>query len=296
MGYGQKIIQLRKNAQVTQSQLGDYLNVSAQAVSKWERDCAEPDLGTVKKICEFFKISVGEFFEDEPQSAPGEENAADVLQSEPAEKPIGYCVDCGIIVTDKNLGCQSPVVVCDKCQEKRKGIYEGLIQEEHASVESELKGFARKKKKSIIWGSIFAAFVLAAFLAGIILSGTKDAGKIALWTGIALVATYGAYALVGELYFGGGIVLDILEFFIASPIKLPGIIFGLDMDGLIFFVVVKVLFAILGFSFGLAMFVAGVLVGMIVSTIAFPISMSKANKEIKGLKTKLKSETDTETD
>ena len=296
MGYGQKIIQLRKNAQVTQSQLGDYLNVSAQAVSKWERDCAEPDLGTVKKICEFFKISVGEFFEDEPQSAPGEEKAADVLQSESAEKTIGYCVDCGIVVTQKNLGCQLPRVVCDRCQEKRKAIYEEQKQEEIASVESELKGFESKKKKSIIWGSIFAAFVLAAFLAGIILSGTKDAGKIALWTGVAVFATYGAYALVGELYFGGGIVLDILEFFIASPIKLPGIIFGLDMDGLIFFVVVKVLFAILGFLFGLAMFVAGVLVGMIVSTIAFPISMSKANKEIKGLKTKLKSETDTETD
>lgn len=292
MGYGQKIIQLRKNAQVTQSQLGDYLNVSAQAVSKWERDCAEPDLGTVKKICEFFKISVGEFFEDEPQSALGEEKVADVLQSEPAEKTIGYCVDCGIVVTQKNLGCQLPRVVCDRCQEKRKAIYEEQKQEEIASVESELKGFESKKKKSIIWGSIFAAFVLAAFLAGIILSGTKDAGKIALWTGVAVVATYGAYALVGELYFGGGIVLDILEFFIASPIKLPGIIFGLDMDGLIFFVVVKVLFAILGFLFGLAMFVAGVLVGMIVSTIAFPISMSKANKEIKGLKTKLKSETD----
>ena len=292
MGYGQKIIQLRKNAQVTQSQLGDYLNVSAQAVSKWERDCAEPDLGTVKKICEFFKISVGEFFEDEPQSAPGEEKAADVLQSESAEKTIGYCVDCGIVVTQKNLGCQLPRVVCDRCQEKRKAIYEEQKQEEIASVESELKGFESKKKKSIIWGSIFAAFVLAAFLAGIILSGTKDAGKIALWTGVAVFATYGAFALVGELYFGGGIVLDILEFFIASPIKLPGIIFGLDMDGLIFFVVVKVLFAILGFLFGLAMFVAGVLVGMIVSTIAFPISMSKANKEIKGLKTKLKSETD----
>ena len=296
MGYGQKIIQLRKNAQVTQSQLGDYLNVSAQAVSKWERDCAEPDLGTVKKICEFFKISVGEFFEDEPQRVPVEEKAADVLQSEPTEKPIGYCVDCGIIVTDKNLGCQSPVVVCDKCQKKRKDIYEGLIQEEHASIASELKEFTRKKKRSIIWGSIFAAAVLAAFLAGIILSGTKDVGIIALLTGIAVVATYGAYAFVGELYFGGGIVLEILDFFLTSPIKLPGIIFGLDMDGLIFFFVLKVLFAILGFLLGVAMLSAGVLIGMIVSTIAFPISMSKANREIEELKTKLKSETVSATD
>lgn len=50
MTYGQKITQLRKNANMTQAQLGDALNVSAQAVSKWEHNLAEPDLSTIKKI------------------------------------------------------------------------------------------------------------------------------------------------------------------------------------------------------------------------------------------------------
>lgn len=55
MTYGQKITQLRKNANMTQAQLGDALNVSAQAVSKWEHNLAEPDLSTIKKISYIFK-------------------------------------------------------------------------------------------------------------------------------------------------------------------------------------------------------------------------------------------------
>lgn len=291
MGYGQKIIQLRKNAQVTQTQLGDYLNVSAQAVSKWERDTAEPDLGTVKKICEFFKISVGEFFDDAAKSIPApEEEKAEVAPQEPAQKPvetIGYCVDCGIIVNESNLGMKTPVVLCDKCKDNRRATYIKLQQEKAERISSNIDAIKRKKRKSIIVGSIIAAVVFAILIALVILSGTKDAGTIAIWVAIALFAAYGAYALTGELYFGDGIVLDILEFFIASPIKLPGVIFGLDIGGILFFIFVKILLGILGFLLGVVMFIVGILLGMIVSTVAFPISMAKTNKEIKGLKSDL---------
>lgn len=47
MTYGQKIAQLRKISNMTQAKLGELLNVSAQAVSKWEHDIAEPDLATI---------------------------------------------------------------------------------------------------------------------------------------------------------------------------------------------------------------------------------------------------------
>lgn len=155
MGYGQKIIQLRKNAQVTQTQLGDYLNVSAQAVSKWERDAAEPDLGTVKKICEFFKISVGEFFDDAAKSTPApEEEKAEVAPQEPAQKPaetIGYCVDCGIIINESNLGMKSPVVLCDKCKDKRRATYIKLQQENAGRISRDIDAIKRKKKKHYRW-------------------------------------------------------------------------------------------------------------------------------------------------
>lgn len=60
--YGQKIAQLRREHNLTQAELGEKLNVSAQAVSKWENSQSEPDLDTVRKICELFEIDLNDFF------------------------------------------------------------------------------------------------------------------------------------------------------------------------------------------------------------------------------------------
>lgn len=61
--YGQIISKLRKKQGLTQEQLGKKLNVSYQAVSKWENDLSEPDLQTLEKLTEIFEISMSEFFD-----------------------------------------------------------------------------------------------------------------------------------------------------------------------------------------------------------------------------------------
>ncbi|MBQ9790022.1 MAG: InlB B-repeat-containing protein [Clostridia bacterium] len=61
--YGQVISKLRKKHGLTQNELGKKLNVSYQAVSKWENNLSEPDLDTTQKIAEVFGITMSEFFE-----------------------------------------------------------------------------------------------------------------------------------------------------------------------------------------------------------------------------------------
>lgn len=61
--YGQIISKLRKQANLTQKQLGEKLNVSYQAISKWENNLSEPDLETIEKICDIFNITISSFFE-----------------------------------------------------------------------------------------------------------------------------------------------------------------------------------------------------------------------------------------
>ena len=61
--YGQIISKLRKQNGLTQEQLGKKLNVSYQAVSKWENNLSEPDLATIEKITEIFGISIADFFD-----------------------------------------------------------------------------------------------------------------------------------------------------------------------------------------------------------------------------------------
>ena len=60
--YGKVIAKLRKQKGLTQQELGKRLNVSYQAVSKWENDLSEPDLSTLQQIVEIFEISIADFF------------------------------------------------------------------------------------------------------------------------------------------------------------------------------------------------------------------------------------------
>lgn len=70
MELGAKIIQYRKNLQMSQGALAEKLNVSRQAISKWENDTALPDIANTLALAKIFGISLDEFLEnDVPQEA-----------------------------------------------------------------------------------------------------------------------------------------------------------------------------------------------------------------------------------
>ena len=54
---GEKIKELRKEQDVTQEKLADYLNISYQAVSKWENGLALPDLSLIPALSNFFGVT-----------------------------------------------------------------------------------------------------------------------------------------------------------------------------------------------------------------------------------------------
>ncbi len=62
MNMNQKILELRKKAGLTQEQLAQKLNISFQAVSKWENAQACPDIGLVPQIADLFGVSIDELF------------------------------------------------------------------------------------------------------------------------------------------------------------------------------------------------------------------------------------------
>lgn len=62
MNLGEKIYELRKKNNLTQEMLADSLYVSAQAVSKWERGVANPDLELIPAMAALFGVSADELF------------------------------------------------------------------------------------------------------------------------------------------------------------------------------------------------------------------------------------------
>jgi len=60
MELGKKIKQLRKFSGMTQEQLAEKLNISRQALSKWENDTSMPDIESMIRISMLFQISLDE--------------------------------------------------------------------------------------------------------------------------------------------------------------------------------------------------------------------------------------------
>ena len=87
MTLGQRISFQRKQKSLTQQQLGEQLNVSAQAISKWENDQAEPDVATIIKLSEIFGISVSELMKGEADPTPEASEPAQTVTAPAPKKP-----------------------------------------------------------------------------------------------------------------------------------------------------------------------------------------------------------------
>lgn len=70
------IISERRHALgLTQKELAEQLNITDKAVSKWERDVAYPDTGTIPKLAEILEISVEELMGAKQTAIPGHRGA-----------------------------------------------------------------------------------------------------------------------------------------------------------------------------------------------------------------------------
>ena len=64
MSLGEKIQVLRKQKGMSQEQLADALNISRQAVSKWETNESQPDIERLKEISSMFNVSIDYMVKD----------------------------------------------------------------------------------------------------------------------------------------------------------------------------------------------------------------------------------------
>ena len=62
MKLGEKIKTLRKQRNISQEVLANYLGISFQSVSKWENESTMPDVMMIPAIASFFGISTDELF------------------------------------------------------------------------------------------------------------------------------------------------------------------------------------------------------------------------------------------
>lgn len=62
---GMRISEYRKKCGMTQEQLAEYMEVSPQAVSKWENDLSCPDIAALPRLADLFHVTIDELLRGE---------------------------------------------------------------------------------------------------------------------------------------------------------------------------------------------------------------------------------------
>lgn len=100
MDLGEKIKSERKKRNISQQKIADYLNISRQAISRWENNISLPDLNTLILIAKYFEIPLESFteaYKDSEVELKEDENK--VTHDEVIEKATPYILVLTAILT-----------------------------------------------------------------------------------------------------------------------------------------------------------------------------------------------------
>ena len=279
---GEKILALRKAKRVTQSDLGMHLNISYQAVSKWERGESVPDFDTLSRIAQFFNVPISYF-----EKGGGNKALAVAEDDEDTEEDtkktrgemLGVCKDCGLVVYKGEEFSVRPELLCMDCHNKRKRIAQQKAMEEKRArdkqiAEERAKQLARENriKNSIKWSYVWATLATIAILIATLVFGAKYLG-VGGSIGVSIAVLVFMFTFVTQLFWDG-VVADMF-FFSGKVIGTPGIIFTFDWDGFTFLVGMKILFAVLRLFVYLFTWGCGCALAIAISPFTFFFALSR---------------------
>lgn len=287
MTLGTKLAIYRRLAGLTQQQLGDRLNLSPQAISKWEKDLTEPDLATLRTLAELYKVSIDELLNlnsgfPDPASLT-EDTEEDTEEKESESTPvIGFCKHCGVTVNQENVAETDPVVICKKCktaeeEAKKKATADAKRREKEDERRQERKRSENRHKLKVRLGWSFAvAGIVAAVFLGLCISAMVSEFNAVLLP-VAIIGTYVVFAFVSCLFFDC-IVQEVVVDWFDKSIHWPGLIFTFDVDGCLWMIGMKLLFFFLGLLFGIVTGAIGIMLGLICAPFVFPFTMQKVHQ------------------
>ncbi len=289
MTLGQKIKKLRNEKGLTQKDLADQVHVTFQTVSKWEKDENEPDVSTLKELSKLFDVTVDQLVNGEELTA-SKENSNEV---EPVVVPP-VAVNKTVVIHQKELHVcrrcnkdipENELVVEDFCvrpsgrghaAEYRKDYYHKDCLEQTKKDREVAAALAKKahgkkyKKLSFGWG--IAGGVIA-LITSLLIFLIVPACKEAIHPGLAvLFAAIIGYATFAMLYciISGSYIADVFLWCAGLSIKMPGIIFSWDIDGIVWAITMKVVFAIFGFFIGVLALGFAIALSAVLGAVSFP--------------------------
>lgn len=199
MTYGEKISHLRKATGMTQEELGKILNVTYQAVSKWERGESLPDFTTMSQIAKVFQVPLSYFEED------GEEKEQTLPQSESAVGSVNYigtCTVCGKMLKDGDEYTASPKIICKSCAENRKVALQRANEEAARKREYETEKLRREQQGRGIDAQLIVSLILAlaGYVALTVFTFLSSSDDQFLYGALTLVCPLALFAIVHAVF------------------------------------------------------------------------------------------------
>ena len=290
MTLGQKIKKLRIEKELTQKDLADQVHVTFQTISKWENDENEPDVSTLRELAKLFGCSLDYLLSEEEVEKPRQE----IVEAPKEEVKQQGPVTKTIIIHQKEMH------VCTRC---KKDIPEGDLEIDHFCVRNAGRGHSaeyrddyyhkeclaltlkereeqarreriakgeRARKLCFGWGIAGGAVALIATLLCLLLI---PACKAVIHPGVAVALSIAAsYGIFSMLYciICGSYIGEVFLWCAGLSIKFPGLIFSWDLDGFAWLIVMKILFAVLGFLIGVFALMFAIGLSAALGMVSFP--------------------------
>ena len=304
---GSKIAILRKARGLTQADIGALLNISYQAVSKWERDESCPDFETLSRLAQFFNVPISYFEkggeevataaiktveqEEKRETQPTAErsvvnenmrfdvvlknagvNKVAVIKAVRDVTGLGFfeakeVVDTNSVVKKNLLKTEADEIVAELQASGATATIVAYSQEREKQRQAErIEKCSKARNRGLIWGGIAASVAIVLGIFG----GWKGAlGMLAFDVFL--------FPFISQLFWDGA-VLEVVECG-GKVIGTPGIIFTFDLDGFIFLIAMKILFAVLRFLIYIITLLFFVAVAMLIAPFTFAPALLRVNKE-----------------
>ena len=274
----ENIKNLRNKIGMTQKELAEKLYVTPQAVSRWENGEVEPSVDTITTMAQIFGVTTDEIIGG-PDKKPEKETVVKTeyvkeyvaVPNAPQKPVLAVCEQCNKpiyngaeIVRHHHSGGRGrsgyTTVLCKSCDEKNKkraydnAVANGLLQ----------------RKRSFLWGGLLTALAVA-----IALIATLSAN---FETGAIIGASIGAllfFPFLSCIFLKNNFIDDLFGGIASWSIKMPGLIFSLDLEGIIWLLTVKLALWILGGLLSIFCFLLAIAVCLALSVFVYPYAIVK---------------------
>ena len=258
MTLGTNIRKFRNEKDMTQKDLADELHCTPQAVSRWEADEVEPSIDTLKQMATLFGCSMDDLFGLESKKETiivKEPEVVEKVVYTEAQPVLGVCDGCGKMI--KDLKDYFKV-------DKRVRVGRGSTVKTEAE---ERKEFETRRVHSFIWPTLLGIIFIVIGIIGFAQGNTN------LGIGGIISGVFG-YLLLATLILDNTFVSDVFTSVAGFGfVKMPGVIFSLSFNGIIFLIVTKIILFLISVSIGVFFAIFGTILSALLSVIGYPLAL-----------------------